>query len=161
MEKTWGLASALLALALAGCAHMPGTSATLEGEKPPVQQELQEEQETPMTATINGTEFALVLEDTPAAQAFCNLLPLEVEMAELNGNEKYVYLDESLPTDPRCPQTIEAGDVMLYGDRCLVVFYESFATSYSYTPIGHLADPEGLAAAAGPGSAMVTFAINE
>lgn len=27
---------------------------------------------------------------------------------------------------------------MLYGNNCLVVFYKSFDTSYSYTKIGHI-----------------------
>ena len=27
---------------------------------------------------------------------------------------------------------------MLYGNNCLVVFYKSFNTSYSYTKIGHI-----------------------
>ena len=33
---------------------------------------------------------------------------------------------------------INAGDIMLYGNNCLVVFYKSFDTTYSYTKIGHI-----------------------
>ena len=55
-----------------------------------------------------------------------------------HGNEKYVYLNESLPTNTYSPKHIEAGDVMLFGDNCLVIFYESFDTSYSYSKIGHI-----------------------
>lgn len=78
------------------------------------------------------------LEDNETALEFSKLLPLTVNMNELNGNEKYVYLDKPLKTNPYNPKHIEAGDVMLYGNNCLVIFYKSFDTSYSYTKIGHI-----------------------
>ena len=59
-------------------------------------------------------------------------------MDELNGNEKYVYLDNSLPINLSNPKHINAGDVYLYQDNCLVIFYKSFDTSYSYTKKGHI-----------------------
>ena len=65
-------------------------------------------------------------------------------MTELNGNEKYFYLDDALPTDASRPDGIRAGDLMLYGSECIVLFYESFSTAYSYTPIGRVQNPEGL-----------------
>lgn len=36
-------------------------------------------------------------------------------MNELNGNEKYFYLDSSLPVNPYSPNTIGKGDIMLFG----------------------------------------------
>ena len=73
-----------------------------------------------------------------SANSFASLLPQELNMNELNGNEKYIYLDTKIPTNSSNPKRINAGDVMLYGDNCLVVFYKSFNTSYSYTKIGHI-----------------------
>lgn len=108
---------------------------------------------------LNGTRFDLELADNDTAAAFAQMLPLQVEMSELNGNEKYLYLDESLPAHPTNPGTIEAGDVMLYGDNCLVVFYESHPTSYTYTRIGTIADTAGLAAAIGSGSISASFTL--
>ena len=35
---------------------------------------------------------------------------------------------------------INKGDVYLYNNNCLVIFYKSFTTSYSYTYIGHIND---------------------
>ena len=89
-------------------------------------------------AIINNNEYIINLEDNETARKFVNLLPQEFKMNELNGNEKYVYLDTSFSTNPSNPKIINAGDVMLYGDNCLVIFYKSFNTSYSYTKIGHI-----------------------
>ena len=87
---------------------------------------------------INDNLYTINLEDNETTRVFVNLLPLEMEMKELNGNEKYIYLDKTLPTNTFNPQHINRGDVMLYGNNCLVIFYESFDTSYSYTKIGHI-----------------------
>ena len=93
---------------------------------------------------IDEKEFIIDLEDNETVKSFINMLPLELNMKELNGNEKYVYLDNSLPTNSSNPKRINAGDVMLYGNNCLVIFYKSFDTSYSYTKIGHIDNLENL-----------------
>ena len=81
-------------------------------------------------------------------------------MQELNGNEKYYFFDSSLPTNASRPAGIHTGDLMLYGTNCLVLFYKDFATSYSYTPLGRLVDPAGLAAALGAGSVTVELSLS-
>ena len=91
-----------------------------------------------MKAIINNKEYKVIIEDSDSSQALMNLLPLELEMNELNGNEKYVYLNSKLPTNQYKPKTINKGDLMLYQDNCLVIFYKSFETTYSYTKIGHI-----------------------
>ena len=89
-------------------------------------------------ANLNNEKLEINLEENSTTSALIKLLPLELSMNDLNGNEKYVYLNESLPTNTYSPKHIEAGDVMLFGDNCLVIFYESFDTSYSYSKIGHI-----------------------
>ena len=101
-----------------------------------------EESENEMISEIkvilNGNSYILKLDDNETVKSFINMLPLEFDMNELNGNEKYVYLDSSLPTNSYNPKHIETGDVMLFGSDCLVIFYKSFDTSYNYTKIGHI-----------------------
>ena len=87
---------------------------------------------------IEKKGYTINLEDNETTKEFVNMLPLELNMNELNGNEKYIYLDTTLPTNSSNPKRINVGDVMLYGDNCLVIFYKSFDTSYSYTKIGHI-----------------------
>lgn len=65
-------------------------------------------------------------------------------MNELNGNEIYYYLNQDLPTNSYQPHNIETGDIMLFGSSCLVIFYESFQTNYSYSRIGIISNPNGL-----------------
>ena len=87
---------------------------------------------------IDNNEYNIELENNETARDLVNILPLEFNMNELNGNEKYIYLDNKLKSNATNPKRINAGDVMLYGDDCLVIFYKSFDTSYSYTKIGHI-----------------------
>ena len=93
---------------------------------------------TNIKISINDINYNAILEDNDTAQTFVKLLPKEFTMNELNGNEKYVYLDNPLPSNSMNPKYITTGDIMLYGDNCLVIFYKSFDTNYSYTKIGHI-----------------------
>lgn len=110
---------------------------------------------------INEREFTATLEGTEAAQAFAKLLPLEKNMVELNGNEKYYDLHQNLPSNPKQVGRIEAGDLMLFQNNFIVVFYKAHSTSYSYTRIGKIDDPNGLAEAVGNGDVMMSFAVVE
>ncbi len=107
--------------------------------------------------TVGGKSFSLTLADTEAAREFSALLPLTLDMSELNGNEKYFYLEKRLSSRPAVPDMIRSGDLMLYGASCVVIFYDDFETSYSYTPLGTIDDKDGLADALGKGSVTVTF----
>ena len=104
---------------------------------------------------VGGKSFAAKVEDTATGRAFMEKLPLTLSMNELNGNEKYIY-GVSLPTDAHYCEKIEAGDLMLYGSNCLVLFYGA-AGGYSYTRIGKLTSTNGLAKAVGKSAATVTF----
>lgn len=161
-------AFALLSCALFACSAMEkelGAEGLLTGgiTLPPASSEPGKD-ETPeenavnrITITVGDRTFTATLAEAEAARALAGLLPVTVTMKELNGNEKYFYMDGSLPAEAVSPGTIRAGDLMLYGSDCLVLFYESFSTAYQYTPLGHIDEPEGLAQAAGTGSVQVSF----
>ncbi len=136
-------------------AEVRSAAADLQTSYAPAQEENMTEKQT-IQIQIGNQTFTAELEDNETAAAFREKLPLTLQMQELNGNEKYAY-DVSLPSDAESVGTIQAGDLMLYGDDCLVLFYDSFSTSYSYTRIGHITDPDGLADAVGNGSVQITF----
>ncbi len=114
---------------------------------------------TQMRIKIGSSTFIATLDENPTATAFKAMLPLTVDMQELNGNEKLYRLPDKLPTKTSNPGTIKNGDLMIYGANTLVLFYKSFTTSYSYTRLGRINDPAGLAAAVGSGSVVVTFEL--
>ena len=107
-----------------------------------------------------GQTFTATLLDNPTTRALLERLPMTVSMGELNGNEKYYYLPESLPTNSQRPGNIRAGDLMLYGSDGLVLFYESFSSGYSYTRLGNIDDLSNLVVALGRGNVDVTFKAN-
>lgn len=110
-----------------------------------------------MWLTVRDRRFAVTLFDNPAARAFSALLPLTLDMAELNGNEKYADLPTALPAAASRPGTIRNGDLMLYGTRTLVVFYLTFDSSYPYTRLGRVDDAAGLGQALGRRGVRVVF----
>ena len=153
--RTLGFLGGLLMLA--GCdAAQPGTSALPTAA---VAANVQPE-ESRMWMTVGERRFAFILADTHAAHEFAAMLPLSINMADLNSNEKHAELPKSLPTDATRPGTIRNGDLMLYGSRTLVVFYLTFSSSYSYTRLGRVDSPSGLAQALGSGSARIEFSRN-
>lgn len=109
-----------------------------------------------MKLIVGGQTFTVRLENNETAQALKAQLPLDLEMTELNGNEKYYYYS-TLPTSATRPGTIRAGDIMLYQSNTLVIFYDTFESDYSYTRIGSVTDPDGLAEALGTGDVRVEW----
>ena len=117
-------------------------------------------EEANMWMIIGEHRFAITMADTEAAREFAAMLPLTINMSDLNDNEKHAQLPRALPSNASRPKMIRNGDLMLYGSSTLVVFYLSFNSSYSYTRLGHVGDPDGLAQALGPGDANITFSKN-
>ncbi len=106
---------------------------------------------------INGVTYTATLEDNDTAKELVSRMPFTIEMNELNSNEKYYYFDKSFPTNSSRINRINNGDIMLYGSDCLVLFYESFNTSYSYTRIGKIDNPNNLKNVVGNGNITITF----
>lgn len=148
----------LLLLAL-NCGHATHAASPVasSGAVPGTAQTSRNSEASRLWMTVGERRFAITLADTKAARAFSAILPLTLDMEELNGNEKKKDLPDALPTEATRPGTIRNGDLMLWGSRTVVIFYLTFDSSYSYTRLGRVDDPAGLAQALGRRDVRVVF----
>ncbi|MDE4085202.1 cyclophilin-like fold protein [Planococcus maritimus] len=112
---------------------------------------------------IGDEVFSAQLYESETTEALLELLPLTIDMEDLHGNEKFFHLSERLPTSSESPRDINAGDIMLYGDNCLVFFYDKLSTSHQYTRLGYIEDVERFTQAVGERDVTVAldFARND
>lgn len=110
---------------------------------------------------VGGQSFQAVLYDNETAEALKEQFPMTLRMEELHGNEKFYYLEDGLPADAENVGSIQTGDIMLFGSDCLVLFFDNFNTSHSYTRIGHIEDSQGFAGALAGGIVEITFRAGE
>lgn len=110
-----------------------------------------------MKVTIGQSTFNAELANTKAAQELTALLPLTLEMQDHLSNEKFAELPKSLTRSDSTVGRIEAGDIMLWSGDTLVVFYESFRSSYRYTRLGKIQNTDELKSAVGTEKVKMTF----
>lgn len=111
--------------------------------------------------TVNNKTFSATLENNETTRELTQMFPMTIQMSDLNSNEKYNYLDTNLTTNASRVSRINAGDIKLFGSNCLVVFYESFNTSYSYTNLGKVDNANDFVNELGRGSVAITFELAE
>ena len=108
---------------------------------------------------VGKQKFEATLYDNKTTKKWKKKLPITLKMSELNNNEKYYYLSYSLPVQAGKPGRIQAGDIKLYGSDCLVLFYQTFQSSYAYTSVARINNINGLQSALGKGIVSVTFRL--
>lgn len=107
--------------------------------------------------TINNQDFPIHFYENETVEKLVQQFPMIIKMTDLHGNEKYYNLPDIYPTNHETVGNVQAGDLMLFGDSCLVLFYESFQTSYQYTKLGYIEDSNGFKEIVGNGYIEVKF----
>ncbi len=149
----------LASMVLMGCGYK--TPQTPIKETKDNTEQISENEDNKVIITVGDKEFNAVFYKNETTDALIKKMPITVSMKDLNSNEKYYYFDEAFPKNSEKVGSINAGDIMLYGDSCVVLFYKSFNTSYSYTKIGYIENIEGLESALGNSDIDVIFKIDE
>ena len=115
-------------------------------------------QDMTIKITTGNESFTATLEDNETAKAFKEILPLTINMEDINGNEKYCVLSENISKDSaKKIGTIYAGEIMCWGNSGLVLFYDTFTTQYNYVKIGKIDNVDGYAEALGRGNVQLTI----
>ena len=109
--------------------------------------------------TIENKKYEAILYDNSTTKELIKKFPITITMSDLNGNEKYYNFSKSFPTSSENVASINKGDIMLFGDNCLVIFYKSFSTRYKYTKLGYIKNTEDLENSFGKGDISITFIL--
>ena len=109
--------------------------------------------------TIKNKKYEAILYDNSTTKELIKKFPITITMSDLNGNEKYYNFSKSFPTSSENVANINKGDIMLFGDNCLVIFYKSFSTRYRYTKLGYIKNLEDLENSLGKGDIEITFIL--
>lgn len=132
------------------------TSVEPEKEVPNIEKE---ETARMIQMQVNNEVFNVELENNETVEALIQLLPMDIRLQDMNGNEFYNYLPDQLPNNSTSVKEVQAGDMMLYGDDCLVIFYKSFQTSYSYTRLGHMENITDFKDALDNGNGLLSLSL--
>ena len=119
----------------------------------------EEKQEMIINIQVGNKSFNARLVDNETTRALIEQFPLTISMGDLNQNEKYYYFDQPLPRHSETVSQINSGDLMLFGSDCLVLFYESFSTSYNYTRLAKIEDTSSLKDTLGSGHVEITISL--
>ena len=109
--------------------------------------------------TIKNKKYEAILYDNSTTKELIKKIPITITMSDLNGNEKYYNFSKSFSTSSENVANINKGDIMLFGDNCLVIFYKSFSTRYRYTKLGYIKNLEDLENSLGKGDIEITFIL--
>ena len=115
---------------------------TVQSTVPSTETEVQEEEAVTMKLYINDTEVPVVWENNAAVEALAadaGKGDIVVNMSMYGGNEQFGPLGKSYPANNR-QVTTSNGDIVLFNNDQIVVFYGS--NTWSYTKLGKMALPE-------------------
>ncbi len=89
----------------------------------------------PIILSVNGTEVSVIWEDNPSVQELKEHLPQVIPMTRFGGLQQVGYLEQTVKGNDTQTDA-EPGDVILFEDRWIMLFY-GYHTG-QYTRLGHI-----------------------
>lgn len=112
-----------------------------------------------MIITVNGNTFTATLESNSAVDELVKMMksaPIVISMSDYSGFEKVGSLGTKLSTSNE-QITTQSGDIVLYNENQIVIFYGS--NLWSYTRLGKVDNLNDWKKALGSGDVTVTFGL--
>lgn len=92
-------------------------------------------EDSEMKILVGDTEVPVTWEENASVDELRTLLPLTIDMSMYGGFEQVGPIGQSIPSDDQ-QITTDYGDVVLYSDDQIVVFYGT--NTWVYTRLGHI-----------------------
>ena len=112
---------------------------------------------TVLRITVGGQTFTADLEDTAAAQALTEMLPMTLVMNDWQGVAKRFDLPSTFPESAQEVTSLNSGQLVLEGTGTLCLFYQPDAQGGSYTPLASVREADALEQAMEGEAVEVTF----
>ncbi len=93
---------------------------------------------------LNGKYYKAHTVISYASQNFISNFPLSVQMGDDGTNKKKGCVYFKFDGDSDKPKNIEKGDLLIYGDSCVVIATTDFVGYNQYKKIGHIDNMEDL-----------------
>jgi hypothetical protein len=99
------------------------------------EEEENEEVAATMKLKIDGVEVPVTWEENDSVSELTDLKPITIEMSKYGGFEQVGPIGKSITSNDK-KITTSYGDIVLYADDQIVVFYGS--NTWEYTKLGHI-----------------------
>ena len=93
---------------------------------------------------IDGKRYTAVTEVSYASENFIKNTPVSIEMTDEDGNHKYGCTYFKFTGEAARTNTIKKGDILIYGDSCIVIATKDFNSSGKYKKVAHINDMNGF-----------------
>ena len=97
-----------------------------------------------MTLNFGGKAYTAISTSTKTTKSFIESLPVTIQMTDVDGNEKYGCMYYKIATESPKTNVVTKGDVLLFGESCVIVAYKDFKSSSKYTKLGHIDNVDDL-----------------